>query len=501
MRTVLRFVFVLPVGCASINPQQDYQRAGEYISQSTGHRNLQPQDGGEAVQRHVDKLLGEGLTITEAVKISLLNNPEFQAAWMDIGMSRAELVQAGLFSNPTVGIALQFPSGGGLANLEAGLAQNIADLWQIPSRKHAASRALNQAILNLARKATKLAADAKTAYYQAAGATQLLAIRKENLKVARELLKMARTRQRAGAANQLEVNLSRSMALDSQLAEQSARLSKANALRRLAKTLGLTRHAEKIELKTGITTPPPSPPSTDELVERALASRLDIKAAQESVGAAASRLKLEHARVFPNVELGLAMEREARKAQGGRDVLADTARASIANGQLTAPDIQPRSERDQDTDFIIGPSFNMELPVWDQNQAQIAKAAFVYRQNLRMLDALQRAVIQDVRTAVDQARTAWDIAAIYQKEFVPLAKDNLELSREAYQAGQASFLSVLEAQRFFLDSRAKYIEALQKASSAVPNLERTIGLPYKAMFTCTTTQPGLKNVPTTQPRG
>ena len=83
---------------------------------------------------------------------------------MEIGMAKADLVQAGLLSNPTVGISLRFPSGGGLANLEAGLAQNIAELWQIPSRQRAASKTLERTILELARRATVLAAETKKAY-------------------------------------------------------------------------------------------------------------------------------------------------------------------------------------------------------------------------------------------------------------------------------------------------------------------------------------------------
>jgi len=497
--TVTSLVPVLLIGCATVDSQPDFERAEGFIHQSTGQADAQPPSDGESLQQRASVLLEDGLTIEEAVELALLNNPELQAAWMDIGMAKADLVQAGLLSNPTLGVSLRFPSGGGLANLEAGLAQNIAELWQIPSRKQAASKALDRTILDLARRATLLATDAKTAYFEAVGAVQLLAIRQENLKVARELLDMALSRQRAGAASQLDVNLARSMALDAELAADTARLAKSNAMRQLAKTLGVTDVADQIVLRTEINDPPLTPPTAEQLVGLALASRLDIQAAEQAVEASAARLKLEYARVFPNVELGVALERDARKAQGGRDILADTARASIANGQFTAPEIQPRSERDQDTDFIIGPSLSMELPIFDQNQAQIAKAEFAYRQAARTLDALERMVVQDTRTAVDQVRTAWSIASTYRERSVPLAQSNLELSRQAYQAGQASFLAVLEAQRFFLDSRAQYIQALQAAAVAIPELERTIGLPYETLISKSTTQPASTDATATQP--
>ena len=61
---------------------------------------------------------------------------------------------------------------------------------------------------------------------------------------------------------------------------------------------------------------------------------------------------------------------------------------------------------------------------------------------------------------------------------LPLAQSNLDLSREAYLAGRASFLSVLEAQRFFLEARSGYVSAARTAATTTPELEQTIGLPY-----------------------
>lgn len=186
--------------------------------------------------------------------------------------------------------------------------------------------------------------------------------------------------------------------------------------------------------------------------------------------------------IFPTVELGVSLERGERKSQGGRDVLADTARASIAGGGLTAPGIQPRSARRKHTDLIVGPSISLELPIFDQNQAQIAKAEMAYRQSAKLLGALELAASQEVRNAADRAMTAWDIARFYRDDFLPLAEKNLELSRESYRAGRASFLAVLEAQRFFLDTRSRYVGALGDAAIALPDLERVVGLPLTQLM-------------------
>ena len=466
-------------GCATVDPQLDYERAGRHITAATGREQVYQPGDDEAIAERVEELLREGITVEEAVEVGLLNNPTLQAAFMEIGMARADVVQAGLLANPLLGIALQLPSGGGLASLEAGLAQNIAELWQIPFRKRAAERSLEKAILSLARQAAHLAADTKVAYYAAAGADEHQRIARENLVVIGEVLELTRARQEAGAANQLEVNLSQSLALNAELEAEVARLRAAESRRALAVMLGLTTNANDLVLRDPLPEVPPTTPPAEKLVEVARRWRLDLRCARQAVFAAEARLREEYRRVFPNVAIGLALERgERARSDGGRDVLADTARASLAKGGLTAPKIQPRSAGDRDTDFIIGPSLKIELPIFDQNQAQIAKARFAYEQAGNTLEALDRASVQEVRGAVDRALAAWKLVGMYRDRSLPLARDNLDLSREAYRAGRASFYAVLEAQRFFLESRNSYVSAAQAAAATIPELERTIGLPY-----------------------
>ncbi len=489
--TLVVTAFLLIAGCATVQPRPDYDRASTRITGATGQTKVYQPEDEEACAARVDGLLEGGITADEAVQICLLNNPSLQAAFLDIGVARAELVQAGLLSNPSLSAALRLPSGGGLANVNVGLAQNIADLWQIPPRKRAAERSLDRTILDLARRAASLAAEAKAAYFQAVGAQERHAIAEQNLGVAKTLLDLAQARQQAGAATELDTNLSRSSVLQAELAVESDRLAAADGRRTLATLLGLTSNADSLVLLDPLPEAPSTLPDVEHLVETAMSSRLDLRAAEQIVAAAEAELLQQYRRVFPRVDVGVELERAERKRQGGRDVLADTARASIANGGLTAPEIQPRSARRRHTDLIIGPSLDMELPIFDQNQAQIAKARFAYEQADKTLEALERSVSQEVRGAVDKLRTAWKVAQVYRDRSIPLAQSNLDLSRDAYQAGRASFLTVLEAQRVFLESRSLYVEAAQTAAGAIPELERTVGLPFRELVSTGPTGPSL----------
>jgi cobalt-zinc-cadmium efflux system outer membrane protein len=494
-RAVSGSLVPLLAGCATVDPQPDYQRADEYIQRATAHEEAHPREDAEALHQHVGALLEDGLTVEEAAEIALLNNPELRAAWMRIGIAKADLIQAGLLSNPSLAMAFRLPAGGGLSAIDLDIAQNIADLWQIPPRKRAGERVLERTILEIAHQATALAAEAKGDYFVALGAEERLKIARENLEVTRTTLELTRFRQQAGAGSTLDLNLARGVVLEAQLAVDRARLATAEARRELATTLGLMIDADELVLAASLPSPPQYELASESLKEMALTERLDFRALSAAVRAADERLVLEYRRVFPSLEVGLSLEREARKAQGGRNILADTARASIANGQLTAPEIEPRSARDSGQEVTLGPSFALELPVFDQNQARIARARYEREQAVRRLERLERMITQEVFSAIDQAETAWKIARFYHDEVLPQAKQNLAMSQESYRVGKASILSVLDAERTYLAARDGYAGALEEAAAAVPRLERTIGLPVEAIVRAGVTRPP-KNPPT-----
>ena len=485
-------------GCATVNPQPDYDRVTARVRAATGYAaTYRPGEDARVVER-VKALLADGLTGDEAVQVCLLNNPELQAAYMNVGMARADVVQSGMLTNPSLGASLRFPAGGGLPNLEANIAQNIAELWQLPIRKRAAEQALDRAVLTVARHVADTAFDTKTAYFTAVAAQQLHKIARENLNIATGLLELTRTRQQLGAASAVDVNLSRGLVLEAELAAQAAQLEQAEARRKLARLLGLTIEADDLVLLDPLPVAASDKLAPESLIRLAAQRRLDLEAARSAAAAAESRLRLEWSRVFPTVALGVALERGERQAPPGRDVLADTARASVATGRLTAPEIQPRSARDADSDFIIGPSLSLELPIFDQNQAQIAKAAYAYEQAAKTLDALERAIVQDVRSAVDRARIAQKTAELYRDQLLPLARSSVEMARDSYRAGKTSFLAVLDAERFLISTRSRSIEAQRAFATALPELERTVGAPLSEVLRVLSESPRAP-VPNTPP--
>lgn len=465
-------------GCATVNPRPDYDRAAEKVEAATGYCFEYRPENDACTQQRVCELLEGGLTADEAVHVCLLNNRKIQAALYEIGAARADLVQAGLLSNPTLAIAGKFPDSGGLTKIEAAVVQNIANLWQIPTRKRVACSALERVILQVARDASIAAYDAKAAYYQAKQADRKCELAAESIQVARHVLDLALTRQEAGAGSEIDVNLARAEVHSAELAFADAKLAALAARSALARQLSLPSAPEELEL----TDPLPELPHwclDEEALLLLAADRLDIQAAASAVKAAVARIKEEKLKLFPNVEIGLAFERDERRAPEGRNILADSVLASIAERAPTV-EIAPIERLSSDT--LTGPSIGLELPIFNQNQGNIARAEYACQQNLKLLDDVVLAATQDVRLAAAQARAAWKVLDFYRDEVLPLRETSLDLARTAYQAGRTPLHNVLETERALLTARVGYVDSLGDCAAALVELEKAVGQPLQRIL-------------------
>lgn len=467
-------------GCATVDPRADFDRTAAKVSQATGQKALYRPGEIATIPEHIEERSRDGITVDEAVDIALLNNPRLQAAFMDVGVARAECVQSGLLSNPSLFSSVRFPDSGGLANIDFSLAQNFADLWLIPPRRRAAHRALDRAILELARQASLVAVETREAYYEVVSADGIAAIAEENRAVAQQLLDAAEAQQQAGTGNLVDINLSRSEMLDTELALRRSRLNAFESRRRLATLLGWTLSPVDLRLIDSFPAWSAWTLDVEGLVDVALANRLDLQAADRSVEMAQARLQEEERGLFKSMEVGLAFERVEREPGSDRNLLAETARSSIEAGELELPPFRVKDDNNQDT--LLGPSLSLDLPIFDQNQAQIAKAKYLYEQAVTLRHALATELGQDVRLAFEQARTWMEISEFFRDQVLPLRAVNLELSRDAYRTGTLTFLSVLEAQRALLNARSQFVEAQRDAAKGLTELERSVGLPWKEIL-------------------
>lgn len=463
--------------CATVDHAAELRTADETMARATG---LSTNWAALPGSRELAPAADGRVALDTAVEFALSNNRSLRADLEVIGQAKADLVQAGLLSNPILSIMTGFPEGGGRADIAFGLSKDLADLWLIPSRKRAAQAMVQQRVLSFTDTAIALLAEVKTNYYALQYQSVATDLQQQNLRILQESMEIAQARLRAGDTTQLDVNLVRARYVEAENDLLQLRADYRLTQRTLMRLMGVSRAPDDWSAEPLPSDVPSAKLSTDEadLVEVALLQRLDVQAARWEVEAALAEFEQQRRRVIPSLSLGLSGERFERRASPDRDVLADTARASIASGTLTAPEIQSaserRQERSQEIDFILGPSIEVPLPIFDQNQAQIAKAQFRARELQQRYEEMEQRVAEAVRAAFTQRRLAEDRTRLYHDTLVPLQEANLELARIAYQAGRESILTVLLAQESLIQTRLAYAAAVRNLSISAANLERQL---------------------------
>lgn len=444
MTCVVAVSSCLFTACASIDPGPDYDRAVQEIRAATGVQSAYRPGEDDACAKRLRELLEGDLSLREAVEVAMLNNPALQAAFRTIGMARADRVQAGMLTNPSLTFALRFPTTSGGTAIEGNLFGSLLDLWQISTRIEVADAALRRQVLQVAHSAVTLASAVRSTYIDAVAEDRLVAIAEENHATAARLLELAEERVAAQAATAIDSNLARLDLAATDVALRDARLAVAEGRQALANHLGLETLPAGSSLGSDFADQTAPLPSTERLQELAEAHRLDLRAAQHAVEEAAAELARQDGRVARMFDAGVAAEKE--------------------------------------DGWSIGPAVQLELPFFDQNQAQIAKAADSFVRQQETLEAFRLSALRDVGVARARAEASWDTLRIYTEEILVRSQETLELARESYRVGKSTILPVLESQRNLLAARRDHIERLRQAATAVSDLELATGVPRETLF-------------------
>jgi outer membrane protein TolC len=124
------------------------------------------------VETQVSGLLAHPLSVEDAVQIALLNNRMLQAAFQELGISEAELVQAGRLPNPR--FDLRHASAAGQYDIEETLSFNVLSLLTMPYAHDIEKRRFAQTQNLSVQRVARLAKDTREAFYAAVAARESL---------------------------------------------------------------------------------------------------------------------------------------------------------------------------------------------------------------------------------------------------------------------------------------------------------------------------------------
>ncbi len=427
-------------GCASVPKEAGFPDVEKLVSERTGGARLRwdqarPED--QAVAAHIRELLEEELSADRAVEIALLNNRAVQAVYEDLSVAQADLVQAGLLSNPEVEAEIRFPLAGGGPGAELTLVESFLDLFTIPLRKRVAGAAFEAAKLRVAGAVLDLAGETRATFYAVLAAEELRAMRETVLSATEASYDMAKRIREAGNITDLDLALERAAHEESkiELAEAEVRLA---VLRpRLDALMGVFGDRTTWRLASRLPDLPSEEMDLAGLERRAIERSLDLAGLRQEVIAAGERVGLARRfALFPFLELGASAEKELGEEAWG-----------------------------------VGPAMSLPIPIFNQGQPAVAVA----RALLRRVDALRAAIAIEVRAAVRAARArtlaARERVQYYRQVLLPLRENIVEQTQLQYNAMQVGVFRLLEARREQIETGARYIRELREYWLARTELE------------------------------
>jgi cobalt-zinc-cadmium efflux system outer membrane protein len=393
------------------------------------------------VARAIDDLLEKELSVDGAVQIALLNNQHLQAVYEDLGVTQADVVEAGLLENPVFFGQTRFPDKSpGMTNLEFEITQNFLNILMLPARKKLAALQFEEVKLRVANEVLKLAAEARAAYYQAIGASQIEQMRQHIAEAAAASYEMARRMHSAG--NISDLNLA-----GEQGHYEPARIDYAHSTtlviesrEQLIRLMGLWGVQTEFKLIRQLPDVPILEMALEHLESLAINNRLDLALARQEV-----------------------------------EVLAQALGITLDWRWIGKADVGVSTERDTDGQWVTGPSLTLELPIFNQRQADIARLEAQLRQSQKRLAAQAINIRSEVRSLRNRLMIQRHLVVQYKKVVLPLQERIVHLTLQEYNYMLTGVFELLMARQNEFDNYQKYIETVRDYWITRAQIQRVVG--------------------------
>jgi cobalt-zinc-cadmium efflux system outer membrane protein len=432
----------LPAGVAR-EKDDAFQSVQQSVQERTGKapRWEQNQTAREQALQNVRQLLRKPLTVDTAVQIALLNNRALQATFEEIGLSTADVLEAATIPNPRFDLAVRFPDKppSGTYN-DYNAAIDFLSIIMIPLKKRVAKDQLESAALRAADATLELVSQVKVAFYSLQASQQLLKRFELIVDAGAASLDLAQRQHEAGNINDLALaqeqeSYSRSR-LDVATTEAEIRRNR----EKLNRLLGLWGADTDWQIAGELPEVPNSDLPIRGLERLAISQRLDLQA--------------EYLRVTSQAK-NLGLTKSFRL--------------------LGALDFGVESERETDSQTRTGPSFAIELPIFNQGQAPIARGEAALRQAQDKFEALAIDVRSQIRELRDELASIREIARFYQDELLPGQRRILNESLANYNAMEIGNIELFTTKAEEARTEREYLEAARNYWITRAELERAVG--------------------------
>ena len=449
---VILCIFAM-AGCESAVLKQEHLSAtNNLVIDRTGQNFDSSRLLGERSTRSAEDSPPAGLlNLDDAVARSLRHNYALIAAAESLTIARAQVAQASLIQNPTLGESsgLLFPFNAHmLPTFDINIAQVLNSIFTQPARVKVARLQELQAQIDLATQAFQLAQQATSKYHEVSHIIRSQRIAAQVVAVYDRAVKAAEARQQVGLVPMPELNRARLNYFDAVRQVQHLQTQYQRAAREMNWLMGVST-PPLWKLPDDALQPPlelPPAPAIPALEMAALKYRLDLLRADYDRQLGAFGVKLARIGLIPQITVGAEFARDSSKHWSG------------------------------------GPFFNMALPIFDPGIVALILAQDQQRKADKTYLALAGQVRQDVRTAVANFQIAEDDLQFFRNKLIPQEEQNRRLMEESFRLGNDDLDALLNALHDYvsaLQSNEDTTQAYQDSSTA---LQGAVGLAWKELM-------------------
>ena len=430
------FLALALAGCVTAAPESGLGPVDAVARAELGQSAIKVATDTEASDANagVQAALRRALTPDAAVGIALASNRGLQAAYNDLGISEAALLQASLPPNPKIGLSSL--AGGLELEIERSLLVSLYGLATLPARRDIAGDHLRAAQMRAAEATLKLATDVRRQYFRTVAANQQVATLQQAKVTTDAAAELARKLGETGGMNKLDQAREYALAaeLNSQLAR--ARLQQRLERERLTRLLGLWGPAIDFRLPAALPPLPKGTRSARDVEAQAIKRRVDLQAARLDLEALGKSLGFTQATRFTtDVELSGTSKYDRKKTVG-------------ADGEVEKEKLNRR-----------GLGLEIEISLFDFGQARVMDAEQRYMRAANLLAEKAVNVRSEAREAYMAYKGTWDIARHYEATVLPLRKQIQDEALLQYSGMLVDVTSLVADVRARILAQAQAIDA------------------------------------------
>jgi cobalt-zinc-cadmium efflux system outer membrane protein len=388
------------------------------------------------------------ITLDQAIQLALEHNHALRAARTTIQQNQAQEITANLRPNPVVATDAQFLpifNPGSFTpdyiNNSAQFDLGISYLFERGrKRQHRLQAAKDQTAVTgsqVAENERSLTFFTASQFINVLLAESTLELAQQDLKSFQDTVDIGAARYKAGDISEGDYLKIKLQLLQFQTDVAGARLARFQALASLRQLVGFESVPAEYDVAGEFTYQPVNAKEED-LEALALRQRPDFRAAQQGVIAAKSLNSLA-------------------VANGKRDVT-----GSFNYSHINAVNTGS---------FFV----NIQLPIFDRNQGEIARTSYVIAQAQEMAQAASETVVSDVKNSFEGLRTNDQVVQLYRGGYLDASKESRDISEYAYKRGAASLLDFLDAERSYRATQLAYRQSLAAYLLALEQLREATG--------------------------